>query len=190
MASVHDTHPQAEEKDSRNKHSSTDIVDSEKSDQDHVHDVHDTGPIKGDYSDGRVDWTSRQIFATIALCGLYVGMNLMLLMLSTLLKHKPGSQISLYFSGGALSFIAADVGGVDRASWIPVSYALVFSAFSPFCGYLQDIFGRRNITLAGGVVVVIGNIITATAHSFVQVIVGMAITGAGASVGELTALAG
>lgn len=71
-----------------------------------------------------------------------------------------------------------------------MAYALVFSAISPFCGYLQDIMGRRNITLLGGVVVIVGNIIMATTHSFAQAIAGMAITGAGAAVGELTALAG
>ena len=82
------------------------------------------------------------------------------------------------------------MGAADRASWIPVAYALVFSALSPFCGYLQDIMGRRNITLFGGVIVIVGNIIMATTHSFAQAIAGMAITGAGAAIGELTALAG
>lgn len=30
---------------------------------------------KGDESDGRVDWTWKQILATISLCGVYVGMS-------------------------------------------------------------------------------------------------------------------
>lgn len=190
MASEKVLYPHDEEKVSQNKRMSTDVVDTEKVDQSHVHDTHDTGPIKGDLSDGRVDWTRKQILATISLCGLYVGEWSVLPISLTMLTHKPGSQIGLYFSGGALSYIAVDVGGEENASWIPVSYGLVFSAISPFCGYLQDIFGRRNITLAGGCVVIIGNILMSTSHSFIQAIVGMAMTGAGASIGELTALAG
>ncbi|KAL6243042.1 hypothetical protein RBB50_010142 [Rhinocladiella similis] len=164
---------QTEEQNFHSKALSVQASDSQKAAREHDSEVNEEGPIKGDMSDGRVDWTFKQVAATIALCGLYVG-----------------SQIPLYFTGGALTFIAADVGGIERVSWVPVSYSLAFSALSPFSGYIQDIFGRRNITLAGGCIVVIGNIIMATAHSFVQACVAMVITGAGASVGELTALAG
>ncbi|KIV93428.1 hypothetical protein PV10_04641 [Exophiala mesophila] len=180
MAFEHDSHPlppheeDKERRESQTKSALSYVGDQEKvDDKPDAHDDHDTGPIKGDFSDGRVNWTTKQILATIGLCGLYVG-----------------SQIPLYFSGGALTYIAISVGAADKASWIPVAYALVFSAISPFCGYLQDIMGRRNITLLGGVVVIVGNIIMATTHSFAQAIAGMAITGAGAAVGELTALAG
>jgi hypothetical protein len=36
-------------------------------------DVANRNAVKGDDSDGRVDWTVKQIFATICLAGLYVG---------------------------------------------------------------------------------------------------------------------
>jgi MFS family permease len=61
---------------------------------------------------------------------------------------------------------------------------------APFCGYLQDLFGRRNETLLGGLFLIVGTIVLATAKSFGAGVVGMALSGAGAAVGELTALAG
>jgi hypothetical protein len=129
--------------------------------------------VKGDDSDGKISWTPTQFVATICLAGLYVG-----------------AQIPLYFVGGSLSFIAADIGGASKISWLPVSNTLVLAAFAPYCGYMQDIFGRRYITLGGGLLILTGCAILATAHSFGQAIVGMCFAGAGAAIGELTALAG
>lgn len=96
----------------------------------------------------------------------------------------------MFFVGGTLSFIAADVGGTAVETWLPISYSLVLAAVAPFCGYLQDLFGRRYITLAGGVVLCIGILVVATAHSAGAAIAGMSIAGGGAAIGELTALAG
>lgn len=101
-----------------------------------------------------------------------------------------GSQLPLFFVGGTLSFIAADVGGTIIEAWLPISYSLVLAAVAPFCGYLQDLFGRRLITLLGGVVLCVGIIVVGTAQSPGAAIAGMAIAGGGAAVGELTALAG
>lgn len=102
----------------------------------------------------------------------------------------PGSQIPLYFVGASLSFIARDVGGAESQAWLPVAAALALAAVAPFCGYLQDLFGRRNETLFGGMVLIVGTIVLATAKSFGAAVAGMALCGAGAAVGELTALAG
>ena len=118
-------------------------------------------------------WTFKTFVATVALSGLYVG-----------------SQIPLYFVGGSLSFIAHDIGGAEASAWLAVSYALALSAVAPFCGYLQDLVGRRNITLGGGTVLMMGCIVLATAKNFGSGIVGMSFSGAGAAIGELTALAG
>jgi MFS family permease len=101
-----------------------------------------------------------------------------------------GSQIPLYFVGGSLSFIAADIGGADASAWLPVAYALALAAVAPFSGYMQDLIGRRNITLVAGTVLMVGIIVLATAQSFGAGLVGMGLSGAGAAVGELTALAG
>lgn len=55
---------------------------------------------------------------------------------------------------------------------------------------MSDIFGRRNITLIGAVILMAGIIIVATAHGFSQACAGMSIIGAGAAICELVALAG
>ena len=101
-----------------------------------------------------------------------------------------GSQLPLLFVGGTLPFIAADTGGASVQAWVPVSYSLALASVAPFCGSLQDILGRRNIALGGSVSICVGIIIVGTAHTLPQVIVGMVFAGAGAAVGELTALAG
>ena len=158
-------------------------------------DLENSRAIKGDDSDGRVNWTLKQVLATTFLAGLYVGKPVSKLSPSYWIRAKDlflsaGSQLPLFFVGGTLSFIAADIGGAVVEAWMPISYSLVLAAVAPFCGYLQDLFGRRNITLAGGVVLCVGIIVVATAHSVGQAIAGMAVAGGGAAIGELTALAG
>jgi MFS family permease len=89
-----------------------------------------------------------------------------------------------------LSYMVADLGNAAGAVWIPVCNTLVLAAVSPFAGYLQDLFGRRNITLIGSVLVMTGIAVAGSAKSFAQGIAGMSIAGGGAAIGELTALAG
>jgi MFS family permease len=96
-----------------------------------------------------------------------------------------GSQIPLYFVGGSLGFIAADIGGTKVSAWLPVAYALALASVAPFCGYLQDLMGRRNITLFGGLVLMVGIIVVGTAKTFGSGVVGMALAGAGAAVVSL-----
>jgi MFS family permease len=134
-------------------------------------------------------WTVKDRLAALSLSGLYVGKYLATVNHSLLTTHQ-GSQIPLYFTGGSLSFIAADIGGATASAWLPVSYALALAAVAPFSGYLQDLVGRRNITLAGGLVLCVGIVVLATAKQFSSGVVGMALAGAGAAIGELTALAG
>ena len=71
-----------------------------------------------------------------------------------------------------------------------MSYGLALAAVAPFCGYMQDVFGRRNETLLGGGSLMIGCVVLATAKSFGAGLVGMVFAGAGAAICELTALAG
>ena len=47
---------------------------------------------------------------------------------------------------------------------------------------MQDLVGRRNITLGGGLVLIVGIIVMATAKNFGSGLVGMALSGAGAAV--------
>ncbi|EME40496.1 hypothetical protein DOTSEDRAFT_55697 [Dothistroma septosporum NZE10] len=128
---------------------------------------------KGDDSDGKVYWTSKKLLAATFLSMLYTG-----------------SQIPLYFTGGSLKFIAADLNAPDIIAWLPVSNTLAIAAVCPFVGYLQDLFGKRYIALFGAALLCVGCIVLGTAHHLGQGLAGMALAGAGAGVGELTGLAG
>ncbi|KAJ8107802.1 hypothetical protein OPT61_g8614 [Boeremia exigua] len=129
--------------------------------------------FKGDDSDGAIDWTPRTITAAIVLACLYTG-----------------SQIILYFVGGALGYIQEDLNATTNGSWLPVSNTLAITAIAPFVGYLQDLLGRREITLFGSVCIMVGIALVGTAHGFAQAVAGMTVAGVGAGICELTALAG
>ncbi|OOQ88867.1 putative major facilitator superfamily transporter [Penicillium brasilianum] len=118
-------------------------------------------------------WTAKKAIAAASLAGLYTG-----------------SQIMLYFVGGALTYIEKDLNATENGAWLPVSNTLAIAGVAPFVGYLQDLFGRRTITLIGEVVIMCGLVILAISHQFGQAVAGMALCGAGAAVCELTALAG
>ena len=139
-------------------------------------------------------WTLRQATATVSLCILWVGEwpGYCVPISHSCLTGPTGSQVPLYFTGGILSYMVADLGpkAQTSSSWIPVCNTLTVAAVAPFTGYLADIFGQRNIVLGGSLLIMVGLVIVATSHSFGQAVAGMAISGAGAGVGELTALAG
>jgi MFS family permease len=101
-----------------------------------------------------------------------------------------GSQILLYFVGGSLSFIAKDIGDSSILGWLPTANTLAIASVAPFVGYMQDLFGKRYISLFGAGLLCVGCILLGTTHTFGQAIVGMAMAGAGAGIGELTGLAG
>lgn len=88
--------------------------------------------------------------------------------------------------------MSKDLGGkaITSSTWIPVCNTLAVASVAPFSGYMTDIFGRRNITLIGSVLIMAGIAIVGSAHSFGQAVAGMSIAGAGAGIGELTALGG
>ncbi len=60
----------------------------------------------------------------------------------------------------------------------------------PFVGALSDLLGRRHVALLGCSLVVAGQFACAFARTMDVFIAGMAVTGAGAGINELTALAG
>lgn len=92
--------------------------------------------------------------------------------------------------GGCLSYIAEDLHATGAEGWLPVANILAVAAVAPFTGYMEDLLGRRVIAISGAVTLCVGCIIFGTSHTFAQALVGMAVAGAGAAVGELTALAG
>ncbi|KAH6717460.1 hypothetical protein DL95DRAFT_488238 [Leptodontidium sp. 2 PMI_412] len=76
--------------------------------------------VKGDDSDGKIDWTVRSFIAAMTLCIFY-----------------SASQLPLYFSAGALSIIASDLKAADRSSWLPVSYTLASEAPLPLAAIFR-----------------------------------------------------
>lgn len=96
----------------------------------------------------------------------------------------------LYFVGSGFSYVAPDLGVTVGVSWIPVANTLAVASSAPFCGYLQDLLGRRYIYLAGGALCLVGVMIVGTAHSYAQAVAGTCIEGIEAGIAELTALAG
>jgi MFS family permease len=107
------------------------------------------------------------------------------------LRHdSSGSQVILYFTGGSLSFIEEDLGITQGISWLPTANILAIAATCPYAGYLQDLFGKRYIALFGSVSICTGCALVGSAHTFGQALVGMALSGVGAAIGELTGLAG
>jgi MFS family permease len=100
-----------------------------------------------------------------------------------------GSQIPLYLFGGVPPYIYGDIGGTDRWTWFVLGNLLALAAVCPFVGSLSDLLGRRYVALLGGFFLVLGMIVASTAHSMNVFIVGMALSGIGAGINELTALA-
>lgn len=97
----------------------------------------------------------------------------------------------MFFIVGPLEYIAADLTGVGNlTSWIPISYTLAAATPVPFAGYMQDIFGRRWVTLGAVMVSIVGAIVIGTAHTFSQIVAGSALAGFGAGIAELGAIAG
>jgi len=76
-----------------------------------------------------------------------------------------GSQIPVYLLGGIPPYIYRDIGGVDRWVWFVLAYLLALAAICPFVGSLSDILGRRWVSIAGSVLLVIAMIISGTAKT-------------------------
>ena len=154
-------------------------------------DVENKLAFKGDDSDGKVEWTFMHILATFFLCMLYTGRQRSRVpSRCSYIDLVTGSQIILYFVGGSLTFITASLKAPSTAVWLPVSNTLAIAAVVPYTGYLQDLFGKRYIALFGATLICVGIIVLGTAHTFGAGVTGMALSGAGAGIGELTGLAG
>jgi len=94
-----------------------------------------------------------------------------------------GSQIPVYLFGGVPPYIYRDIGGTDRWIWfvsLPgferpsrgpmltvvqvLANLLALAAVCPFVGSLSDLIGRRYVALIGASLLVIGMIVSSTAH--------------------------
>ena len=91
--------------------------------------------------------------------------------------------------GGIPPYIYADIGGTDRWIWFVLAYLISLAGVCPFVGSLSDLIGRRYVSLMGSGLILIGVIVSSTAKSMNPFIAGMTLSGAGAGIAELTALA-
>ncbi|KIX02552.1 uncharacterized protein Z518_08493 [Rhinocladiella mackenziei CBS 650.93] len=127
----------------------------------------------GEDHDHELPWSYKRILSLVAMAFLWTG-----------------SQIPVYLVGGIGPLIYRDIGGVDRWTWFVLANLLTLAAVCPFVGSLSDLTGRRYVAMLGSGFLVISMAISGTAKSMNQFIAGMAISGAGAGICELTCLAG
>lgn len=76
-----------------------------------------------------------------------------------------GSQIPVYLYGGCPPYIYGDIGGTDRWTWFILANLLSLAAICPFVGSISDLIGRRYVALLGGGLLILGNIVCATAKT-------------------------
>ena len=88
-----------------------------------------------------------------------------------------------------ITLVYQDIGGVDRWIWFVLGNLLALASICPFVGSMSDLFGRRYVAIFGASLLIIGMIVCSTAHNMNIFIAGMAISGVGAGINELTALA-
>ncbi|KAK0109126.1 hypothetical protein ONS96_002953 [Cadophora gregata f. sp. sojae] len=127
---------------------------------------------EGDEYQEPIAWNFTRVVAVIALCIAYVG-----------------SQVILYFVSSGLVYISASI-HTNVGNWLLTANTLVVAGTCPFVGYMTDLLGRRWLTIAGAVLLMISSVVMATSHSLGSAITSMALGGVGAAICELTAIAG
>ncbi|KAK3363611.1 fungal trichothecene efflux pump [Lasiosphaeria hispida] len=100
------------------------------------------------------------------------------------------AQAPLYLFAAAPVYIYRELGGVDHWIWFITANLLATAVISPFVGALSDVFGRRWAALLGSMFIIIGQVVCGTAHNMDIFIAGMALSGIGTGINELTAIAG
>ena len=77
-------------------------------------------------------------------------------------------------AGGIPPYIYRDIGGADRWIWFVLANLLSLAAICPFVGALSDLLGRRYVAISGAAFLVLGNIISSTAHTM-NIFIGKAV---------------
>ena len=82
----------------------------------------------------------------------------------------------------ALPRIVADLGGLDRFTWIATAYLVASTTAVPIVGRLTDIYGRKYFYLAGLVVFLLGSVLAGLSQTMNQLIAFRALQGLGGGV--------
>ncbi|KAM7208910.1 Major facilitator superfamily domain containing protein [Naviculisporaceae sp. PSN 640] len=101
-----------------------------------------------------------------------------------------GAQAPLFLFAAVPLYIYRDIGGADHWIWLASANLLATAAISPFVGSLSDIFGRRWVAISGSFFIIAGQIMCGLANTMDVFIGGMAVSGVGTGISELTTLAG
>ncbi|MBI2867682.1 MAG: MFS transporter [Chloroflexi bacterium] len=105
---------------------------------------------------------------------------------SALVMSVAGVMLGLFMAamdqtivGTALPRMVADLGGLDRLSWVVTSYLLTSAVGVPIWGKLSDLLGRKWLYLGGMAVFLLGSALTGAAQSMDQLIGFRALQGVG-----------
>lgn len=100
-----------------------------------------------------------------------------------------GSQVPLYMLLVSNNFTLADVGGAPVQVWYILAPLTALATTAPLAGSVADFFGRRWAILIGGNFLIVGLILYGTAHTVTQLIISLPLSGIGAALLEINALA-
>ncbi|WP_370206673.1 MDR family MFS transporter [Pararhodobacter marinus] len=89
----------------------------------------------------------------------------------------------------AFPTIAAELGGLDRISWLVTAYLLASTISAPICGKLGDLFGRKIVIQVGIVIFLGGSVVAGLGQTLEMVTLGRAIQGLGGGGLIVTAMA-
>jgi MFS family permease len=67
--------------------------------------------------------------------------------------------------GGIPPYIYGDLGGADRWIWFVLANLLSLAAICPFVGAISDLIGRRYVAITGACFLILGMIVSSTAHT-------------------------
>jgi EmrB/QacA subfamily drug resistance transporter len=79
----------------------------------------------------------------------------------------------------ALPVIVADLGGLDRITWVITAYLLASTIAAPIFGKLGDLFGRKAVLQAGIAIFLVGSVVAGLAGSMPVLVAGRTIQGLG-----------
>lgn len=79
----------------------------------------------------------------------------------------------------ALPVMVADLGGMERITWVVTAYLLASTIGAPLAGKLSDLYGRKAVLQGGILVFLLGSLICGTAFSMEMLIAGRAVQGLG-----------
>jgi EmrB/QacA subfamily drug resistance transporter len=104
----------------------------------------------------------------------------MLVLLTGLLLAQMTASIESTIVATAYPTIAADLGGLNRVSWIFIAFTLTSTTTTMLWGKLSDLFGRRRFYEASIVIFMAGSLFCALANSMTMLIWARALQGVGA----------